>query len=288
MNPSMTKIIVLMHFILACCLFANRAYATENVALVETKTATVSMQLSLHERWQTLVSQHVKPINNGHSSAVDYDAMLLQRTLLKDYLARLSQVTKAEFDGWPKEQQLAFLINAYNAWTVEFILATYPNLESIKDLGSFFSSPWKKEFIPLFGEIVSLDYVEHGLIRGSDRYNDPRIHFAVNCASIGCPALREEAYTAEKLEQQLTEQTTRFLTDTTRNYIKGDNLYLSSIFKWYRDDFEAGFRGTQSLEDFLLLYATALTLTENQKSALHKQDLNIKFLDYNWKLNATE
>ena len=91
------------------------------------------------------------------------------------------------------------MINAYNAWTVEFILTKYPDLDSIKDLGSFFNSPWDKEFIPLLGKTVSLNDIEHGLIRGSDRYNDPRIHFAVNCASIGCPALREEAYTGDKL-----------------------------------------------------------------------------------------
>ena len=136
------------------------------------------------------------------------------------------------------------------------------------------------------GKTLSLNDIEHGLIRGSGRYNDPRIHFAVNCASIGCPALREEAYTGEKLEQQLTEQAERFLTDTSRNYIKSGNLYLSSIFKWYDGDFEKGFRDTKSIQNFILLYADVLKLTDKQKSALAKQDFDIKFLDYNWKLNV--
>ena len=250
--------------------------------------AATSTETALHADWQSLTSQHVKTINNGHSSAVDYAAILQQRVLLQGYLKQLGGITRAEFDAWSNPRQLAFLINAYNAATVEYILTKYPDIASIKDLGSFFRNPWDKEFIALFGETVSLDYIEHGLIRGSGRYNDPRIHFAVNCASIGCPALREEAYTADKLEQQLTEQTERFLTDQTRNYIKGDKLYLSSIFKWYRDDFEARFRGTTTLEDFLLLYAQPLQLSGAQQSVLKKRDFNIKYLDYNWKLNSSD
>ena len=243
---------------------------------------------SLHASWTELLEQNISPINKGHSTAVDYKAFKSQENELQVYLDKLSEVSRADFDAWSKEKQLAFLINAYNAWTVEFILTEYPDLESIKDLGSLFSSPWDKEFIPLLGKKISLNNIEHGLIRGSDRYNDPRIHFAVNCASIGCPALREEAYTADKLEQQLTQQTERFLTDTSRNYIKGDTFYMSSIFKWYGEDFEKGFRGTQSIQSFIGLYADALTLNAQQALTLKNQDFNVKFLDYNWKLNATK
>ena len=231
-------------------------------------------KMALHDEWNTLLSRHVKPINSGHSS----------------YLNQLSLITQAEFDAWDKASQLAFLINAYNAWTVELILTKYPDLDSIKDLGGFFSSPWDKSFIPLLGKTRSLNDIEHKLIRGSDRYNDPRIHFAVNCASIGCPALREEAYTGAKLELQLTEQTERFLADSSRNYAKGDSLYLSSIFKWYGDDFAKGFRNTHSIEAFLLLYSNSnkgvLTLTPAQRQAAEKQQLDIEFLDYDWSLNV--
>ncbi|WP_166369635.1 DUF547 domain-containing protein [Psychromonas sp. SA13A] len=243
---------------------------------------------NLHASWTELLEQNTSPINKGHSTAVDYAAFKSQESELQVYLDKLSEVSRADFDAWSKEKQLAFLINAYNAWTVEFILTEYPDLESIKDLGSLFSSPWDKKFIPLLGKKISLNNIEHDLIRGSDRYNDPRIHFAVNCASIGCPALREEAYTADNLEQQLTQQTERFLTDTSRNYIKGDSFYLSSIFKWYGDDFEVGFRGTKSIQSFIGLYAEALTLNTQQALTLKNQDFNVKFLDYNWKLNATK
>lgn len=185
----------------------------------------------LHAPWQKLLNEHIYPINHGSSTVVDYAAFKAERNDLKEYLDTLAAVSQSQFAAWSKHKQLAFLINTYNAWTVEFILTKYPDIKSIKELGSFFSSPWSKEFIPLLGETRSLDNIEHTLIRGSGKYNDPRIHFAVNCASIGCPALREEAYTEDKLEQQLASQTTRFLTDISRNYISGDTLYLSSIFK---------------------------------------------------------
>jgi hypothetical protein len=253
--------------------------------LVETQTKMV-----LHDEWNTLLNRHVKPINSGHSSAIDYAAIQQERAILTRYLNQLSQITQAEFDAWDKASQLAFLINAYNAWTVELILTKYPDIDSIKELGGLFSSPWDKSFIPLLGKTRSLNDIEHTLIRGSDRYNDPRIHFAVNCASIGCPALREEAYTGAKLELQLTEQTERFLADNSRNYAKGDSLYLSSIFKWYGDDFTKGFRNTHSIEAFLLLYSNSdkgvLTLTPAQRQAAEKQQLDIEFLDYDWSLNV--
>ena len=136
-------------------------------------------------------------IQDGQASRVDYSAFQKNQKVLQAYLASMSAVSRSEFDSWTKDQQLAFLINAYNAWTIEFVLSAYPDIKSIKDLGSFFSSPWKKEFINLLGETRSLDNIEHTLIRGSGRYNEPRIHFAVNCASIGCPALLNRAYTAE-------------------------------------------------------------------------------------------
>ena len=245
----------------------------------------------IHDSWNILVTKNVVAINNGHSTEVDYAAIKLQHSELKSYLDSLTAITQREFDGWNKPKQLAFLINAYNAWTVELIVSNleskdHPELKSIKELGSFFSSPWNKEFIPLLGKIRSLDDIEHKLIRGSGRYNDPRIHFAVNCASIGCPALRAEAYNADALESQLQDQTIRFLSDKTRNFAKDNTLSLSSIFKWYGEDFEQGFRGASTLSEFMLQYPEALKLIAAQKEALKSGKMNIKFLDYNWALNV--
>ena len=250
--------------------------------------------INLHDAWNNLLSENVLPINNGHSTEVNYAAMKVQQAKLTAYVNALSAVTQHEFEGFDKAKQLAFLINAYNAWTVKFILTKYPDLNSIKDLGSFFSSPWSKEFVPLLGKTRSLDNIEHELIRGAVDsegkavYNDPRIHFAVNCASIGCPALREEAYTADKLEAQLQAQTIRFLSDNSRNFVEKNTLNVSSIFKWYGKDFEKGFRGANSLGEFIMLYPNALKLLPEQQNSLKNNNMDIEFLNYNWQLNGIQ
>lgn len=241
-----------------------------------------------HELWNSLLEKHVHPFKQGSVTQVDYAGMKKDRAQLLSYLASLSAVKPKEFDSWHKNEQLAFLINAYNAWTIEFILTAWPDIESIKELGNFFNSPWAKTFIPLLGETRSLDNIEHTLIRGSSRYQDPRIHFAVNCASIGCPALRAEAFQGKILSEQLEEQTHLFLSDRTRNRIENNSIHLSSIFKWYREDFEKGWMNYHSLESFLLNYASALSLSADKQNALKLKKLNIEFLSYDWRLNKLE
>ena len=240
-----------------------------------------------HGQWDALLKQHVLPLNGGQATQVDYQGFADDKASLEGYLAELSQVTQAEFDRLSTDEQLAFLINAYNAWTVELILTKWPDLDSIKELGSFFRSPWSKSFIPLLGETRSLDDIEHVMIRGSDRYQDPRIHFAVNCASIGCPALRNQAYTGEQLEAQLEQQTQLFLEDRSRNRREGGKLALSSIFKWYREDFEKGWKEYDSLESFLVNYAISLSLSPEDIRQLKEKKMSIRFLDYDWALNKT-
>ncbi len=240
-----------------------------------------------HESWDNLLKIHVVELGSG-ATAVNYQAMSQQKNQLKDYLKKLSEVSQAGFDSWSKPQQLAFLINAYNAWTIQFILTRYPDLKSIKDLGSFFKSPWNKSFIPLLGSERTLNDIEHALIRGSGRYNEPRIHFAVNCASIGCPPLRAEAYVGERLETQLNEQTQLFLSDPSRNRLNGDALEVSSIFKWYQEDFEHGWQGIDSLSALFSQHAQSLNLSVLDVKRLHSGDIDIEFLDYDWQLNDTE
>ncbi len=236
-----------------------------------------------HAAWDKLLQAHVMSVRNGQATQVDYAGLKAQQKNLQGYLAATSAVSRSEFERWNKNEQLAFLINSYNAWTVSLILSEYPNVKSIKDLGSFFQSPWKKSFIPLLGETRSLDDIEHKLIRGSGRYNEPRVHFAVNCASIGCPALRGEAYQAQKLESQLEDAMRLFLADRTRNRVVGNTLKVSSIFKWYREDFEKGWRGFNRLNDFFAVYHQALEV--NAKDAANLKNMSIEFLDYDWRLN---
>lgn len=187
-------------------------------------SAITAQAAGLHDEWDGLLKQHVVSLPGGHATAVDYQGMARDKARLKAYLARLAQVQRAEFDRWPTATQLAFLINAYNAGTVDLVLSGYPTISSIKDLGSLFSSPWKKRFLPLLGKERTLDEIEHELIRGSGRYRDPRVHFAVNCASIGCPALRGEVYDSARLDAQLEDQARRFLSDRSRNRLEAGAL----------------------------------------------------------------
>ena len=240
-----------------------------------------------HSAWDKLLRENVIVINGGQVTQVDYDGFLRQRSELKEYLKSLSEIPKADFNEWDKSRQLAFLINAYNAWTIELVLTRYPKLRSIRQIGLLPISAWRKDIVELFNTKYSLDEVEHGMIRAEGIYNEPRIHFAVNCAAIGCPALRPEAFVGEKLEEQLEESTKLFLADKTRNYSDGGKLYISSVFDWYGEDFEKGWQGINSVAQFLYLYAEELRLDEEMKEKLFTNQLELHYLKYDWNLNRT-
>lgn len=241
-----------------------------------------------HGIWDGLLKRHVVVLARGQATEVDYAGMARERARLKTYLDALAAVKPAEYRQWHKPDQLAFLINAYNAWTVELVLTRYPHLKSIKDLGGLFSSPWTKRFIPLLGETRSLDDIEHGLIRAKGAFEEPRIHFAVNCASVGCPALRGEAYDGARLESQLEDATHRFLADRSRNRFNPQTrrLEVSKIFDWYRQDFEHGWGGYTDISQFFARYANALADTDDIRRLLHAGRVPLTYLDYDWKLNA--
>ena len=226
-------------------------------------------------------------LDGGKGSQIRYAGVLADHASLKAYLAQLSSVSAAAFDGYSKPQQMAFLINAYNAYTVELILTKYPKLESIRDLGSFTTKPWGIKNIPLLGTTMTLDNIEHDTLRAKGRFDDPRVHFAVNCASVGCPMLREEAFVAERLEAQLEEQALRFMSDRSRNRFNSSSgkLEVSKIFDWYGGDFKLGHKGIASLPAFAAKYAVQLTDVAADRERIKGKDLAVSFLDYDWKLN---
>ncbi len=240
-----------------------------------------------HAAWHALLAKHVKPFNNGNASAVDYTAIKVEQAALKAYLGTLKAVSEADYGKWSRPQRLAFLINAYNAYTVELILTKYPELESIKDLGSVFSSPWKKKFFSLLGQERSLDDIEHGMIRAPGTFDDPRIHAGVVCASIGCPMLRPDAFTPEKLDAQLDDGMKRFLADGTRNRhdAASGRLLVSKIFDWYGKDFEKGHKSYDSLKTTFARHAAQLAATPEAQAKVRSGDYKLEFLDYDWKLN---
>src|SRR6185503_14221018 len=138
-----------------------------------------------HEVWDGLLKKHVAVLDGGRASKLRYAGMAQDHAVLKGYLEKISAVKEAQFERWPREQQEAFLINAYNAFTVEKVLSRYPDIQSIWDFGKIFGNPFKDRFFTLLGKKSSLDGIEHGILR--KKYREPRVHFALNCASVSCP-----------------------------------------------------------------------------------------------------
>jgi hypothetical protein len=189
---------------------------------------------------------------------------------------------------------MAFLINAYNAFTVEKILMRYPDIRSIWDFGKIFGNPFKDDFFVLLGRKRSLDRIEHELLRAKGVYDEPRVHYAVNCASIGCPMLRDEAYVAERLDAQLEEQARRFLSDRARNRFNTQHgaLEVSKIFDWFKEDWTSGYRGftgqaepIRSREQYFARYADLLADDPAQRRLIAQGKAPLAFLDYDWSLN---
>jgi hypothetical protein len=219
-----------------------------------------------HSLWGDLLTKH------NHAGSVDYNGMQADEAQLDAYLALLEKTNPASLE---RSEALAYYINLYNAWTVKLILSKYPNLKSIKDIGSLLKSPWKIELIPLNGKKVTLDHIEHDIIR--PQFKDPRIHFAINCAALSCPPLRQTPFEGSTLDQQLDQATTQFINDPKSNYLKGKTLYLSRIFKWFNEDFNDG------VGPFVRRYAQG-----DLKTALETLPggPSIKYLKYDWSLNS--
>lgn len=217
-----------------------------------------------HKEFDKLLKKYV---SNG---LVNYKKWKQEQAELKRYLESLSTVSVHEYNQFTTNQKLAFLINAYNAFTIQLILNHYP-VTGIKKIGGIFQNPWKIKFFQLLGEERHLDWIEHSKLRVD--FQEPRVHFAIVCASIGCPVLQSEAYTADKLEFQLEKATKEFLSDKSKNFYehKKKILYLSPIFKWFRSDFEK----KSSLVSFVQAYFSE-TIPEN---------VDIEFTDYDWSLN---
>lgn len=243
--------------------------------------------------WTALLRRHVRIAADGNSSRVDYTGFAADRAQLQAVLKTLSAVGADEYAGWSKPQRFAFLANAYNAFTVEKILTRYPNLKSIRDFGIVFGNPWKDRFFTLLGKPQHLDGIEHETMRAPGVFDEPRVHVAVNCASIGCPMLGREAFTAEKLDAQLEDLMRRFLSDRTRNRFNAQTktLELSQLFDWYADDFKKGgksflgYRGFTSLAELGARYAEQLADAEADRAALRAGGTPIRFIEYDWSLN---
>jgi hypothetical protein len=217
-----------------------------------------------HSLYGELLGKYVK------GGAVDYRGLKNEEGILDQYLDVLDQTNPDEL---PRNEQLALYINAYNAYTLKLVLENYP-VDSIKDIGGWFKGPWKIRFCRIGGKTFTLDEIEHEIIR--PRFKDPRVHFAVNCASKSCPPLISEPYQGSTLDQQLDANTRSFLNNPGKNRLEGNTLYVSKIFKWFGEDFGGDVVG------FFLKYAEE----DLKNRLLAKGDqIKIDYLTYDWGLN---
>ena len=202
-------------------------------------TGTASAGELDHSRWDDVLQKYTE---NG---LVEYATLEKDTSELDAYLAMLTKASDSDYESWSREERMAFWINAYNAVTIHGILLNYPiqpggffarrrfPQSSIRQIKDF----WDTEFIELAGRPVTLDGIEHEILRRE--FSDPRIHFSIVCASAGCPVLSGSAYTAEGLNEMLSRDAIRFIVDPEKVRLDRENnvLYVSEIFKWYKDDF---------------------------------------------------
>ncbi len=202
---------------------------------------------------------------------VDYAGIKSNPKDLDQYLAQASLVTKEEFNNWNKDEQLAFLINLYNAQTLDLVAINYP-VKSIKDIASDSGGPWEQPIVSLFGEKITLNALEHEFIRPN--YPEARVHFALVCAAISCPVLINTPYRADILEKQLSEQTKIFLMDKNKNSIDTNTkvLKLSPLFDWFKEDF---IKQSESVIAFVNPYFGNRANNE----------FKLEYTNYDWSLN---
>jgi hypothetical protein len=222
-----------------------------------------------HNLWDSLLQKHVTP-----GGLVDYKGFIEDSTRLNRYLDLLSRNHPNE-KNWSRDERLAYWINAYNAFTVKLIVDHYP-VGSIKDIKNgvpFVNTVWDIKFIKIEDRTYDLNNIEHGIIR--PKFEEPRIHFAVNCAAQSCPKLQNFAYTADRLDEQLTQSAKEFLANDRKNKVSQNKVELSKIFTWYGGDFKTDGR---SIIEYINQYAP-IQVDENA---------TVSYLDYNWGLNDVE
>lgn len=229
----------------------------------------ISASEKIHQTYdqllQKFVAENLVKYNQFHRSKEDIST-------LKKYIVSLEKIDP---DKLPKKDALAYWINLYNAVTLQLILDNYP-VESIKDIGGLLSSPWKKKLVTVNGEQLTLNQIENEIIR--PKFKDARIHFALNCASIGCPPLAANAYEGRTLDEQLDRASKLALSND--EWVKiSDKIYISKIFDWYGQDF---IEYSGSVRKYIANYRPDMAET------ILDENKEIKFLDYNWKLNILQ
>jgi hypothetical protein len=233
-----------------------------------------------HADIDKVLKTHVSLKKNG-STTFAYAKLKRKPVEFIRYLKNASKVTEKQFNSWTREEQIAFLINVYNGFTIQLVMDNYPT-SSIKKIKGLSPSPWKVNFIRLLGKSMNLDNIETDWLR--KKYNDPRIHFATNSSTVSSPHLRNEAYVASRLNEQLDDQVKTFVRNSSHNKINqaDKKLELSKLFSWYKEDFT---NADMSVQKFVSQY---ISDEKTIQAALQKNEYDVDYLDYNWDLNNTK
>lgn len=219
-----------------------------------------------HAVFDSLLRQHV-----SEAGWVDYQGFIQDSSQFKEYLQLLSQ-NHPNDRNWSKNERIAYWINAYNAFTIKLIMDHYPvaGIKDIKNGIPFVNTVWDIKFINIEGAEYDLNNIEHGILR--PKYEEPRIHFAVNCASVSCPKLQRFAYTGDQLHKQLDQAARDFINDPDKNKISTDTVQLSKILNWYWGDFKDQ-------------YESRIDLVKEYAETKVNADAEVDFLEYDWGLN---
>ncbi len=283
-NKQHTPRVVIMFGVIGLCLFLS----------VSVSGANTSEIIDYHSYGATL-SAYV----DDHGM-VDYNAMKANRRDLDAFATALTKLDPKIFEGWKGNEKIAFWINAYNALTLQTIIDHYPIKPSrltslVYPQNSIRQIPgvWDRIKFPVMGRGTTLDGIEHEILRKN--FNEPRIHMALVCAAMGCPPLRNEPYTGEKLDAQLDDQTLRFLSDPKKFHVDPDNglVYLSPIFKWFGGDFVRTYgtglkTGRQTDVQRAAMKFIQKYIDETDARYLATGGYGILYLDYDWSLNEQE
>jgi hypothetical protein len=219
-----------------------------------------------HSVYGRLLGKYVR------DGVVDYAGLKGEEEAVNQYLDQLERIDTQDL---PKNERLAFYINAYNVKAIKLVLMGYPGIKSIKDMGFVWSGPWKKQLCKIDGRLMSLDDIENKVVR--PEFQDPRTHFALNCASRSCPPLLSEPYKGDVLDRQLDSSTRAFINNPKSNYLTGNTLHVSKIFDWYKGDFKEG------VLSFFIKFAEPDLKKKLQERA---DRIKIEYLDYDWSLNG--
>ncbi len=236
--------------------FSSKGLPTKD-ASGELSSTTANSEVNVdHSEWNSLLKKHV-----SKEGLLDYKGFMKDRKQLNAYLSKLAKIKPTK--DWSVQEQLAYYINIYNAYTVDLILNNYPT-KSIKDI----NGNWTKDIVSIGDVKISLGGIENSILR---KMNEPRMHFAINCASISCPKLLNEAYTAAKINEQLDRVTKEFI-NSDKNEISKNSAKLSSIFDWYKKDFT---------EDVV----TVVDYVNKYSDVRIAKGTAVTYKDYNWNLN---